>query len=416
MRLLLELYSLLYLNPFTVDVSVFAFLLIFKYCRRYIKFNDSTPIRAICLLMLCSFTTLTETSFAILMPTVFKGVDEFFVNIQPSTPYLDPKDHLLWFLIASIVMVFLIIPVTLLLLLAPFLSRFTNLTKVKPFLDEFQSCYKDRYRWMASYYFLCRFLYLAIITSAAAGLESTQYAIQVISLVILVIHTLLQPYRKPVLNKVDIIILADIITITLLYGESANLLFQAKPDLRRLLTAVLIIMPMFYLICGAFVAFARRYGLRKKLRKWLKHHSNQGNYLYKLSNHLNAPLLDDEALTDQPENASGSRARSVSTISNSVRYREPFFRYLGFEDSDEEEDFKDKENGEDNEIEYSNISSTPPSQPTSSIVTLDREQGSRHSTGVVSTGSTRKSSSPTNDQFSSQRWLDQTTPTGDEEL
>lgn len=232
MRLLLELYSLLYLNPFTVDVSVFAFLLIFKYCRRYIKFNDSTPIRAICLLMLCSFTTLTETSFAILMPTVFKGVDEFFVNIQPSTPYLDPKDHLLWFLIASIVMVFLIIPVTLLLLLAPFLSRFTNLTKVKPFLDEFQSCCKDRYRWMASYYFLCRFLYLAIITSAAAGLESTQYAIQVISLVILVIHTLLQPYRKPVLNKVDIIILADIITITLLYGESANLLFQAKPDLR----------------------------------------------------------------------------------------------------------------------------------------------------------------------------------------
>lgn len=175
-------------------------------------------------------------------------------------------------------------------------------------------------------------------------------------------------------------------------------------------------MPMFYLICGAFVAFARRYGLRKKLWKWLKHHSNQGNYLYKLSNHLNAPLLDDEALTDQPENASGSRARSVSTISNSVRYREPFFRYLGFEDSDEEEDFKDKENGEDNEIEYSNISSTPPSQPTSSIVTLDREQGSRHSTGVVSTGSTRKSSSPTNDQFSSQRWLDQTTPTGDEEL
>lgn len=418
----LQLYALFYINPFMIGLFVFAFLILSKYCRHYVRFSDSTPIRAMCLLMLCSFATLTETSFAIIMPTVFKGVSNVYVNIQPSTSYLDPKEHLAWFLIASLVMIILIIPVTLLLLLAPCMSRLANLTRIKPFLDEFQSCYKDKYRWMASYYFICRFLYLSILTSAAAGLESTQYTIQVISLGVLVVHTLLQPYRKQVLNSVDTIILADITAITLLYGESANQLFQPRPHLRRVLTALLISIPILYLVCGTFVAFARRYGLRKKIRKWLRRHSTQGKYLYKLSERLNDPLLEDQLQTELSQSDEKNRPRSVSTLSNSIRFREPYFRYLGYEDSDEEEEENDSKhsNEECNAEQRSSNSSGSLPQPTSTVVTLERQSSSRYRHGKVSTPLRNSGNSSNNSssdgRHSNQEWLVQTTPAEDPEL
>ena len=104
-------------------------------------------MRAICLLLLLSFTAFNETSISILGYVRFTGLNDYFVAIQPKTIYLH-EEHVVLFIIAVAIEVFLIIPFMLFLFLSPFLVRCINFNKLKPFLDE---CYKDNFRWMAAF-------------------------------------------------------------------------------------------------------------------------------------------------------------------------------------------------------------------------------------------------------------------------
>ena len=143
-------YVMVYLNPCIVATVVLLVVKIAERFPRLLKFNDSTPIRAICLLITASFATLTEISFNIISRVFLEGVNETRVNIQPSLSYFDTTQHLPYFVLAVIILGLLIVPFTFLLLFAPLLMRFFNLTRIKPFLDEFQGCYKDRFRWIVA--------------------------------------------------------------------------------------------------------------------------------------------------------------------------------------------------------------------------------------------------------------------------
>ena len=296
-----------YFNPFVISIFVLAVIGFSKYCSKcskYITFKDNTVIKAICLLLLLSFTAFAETSFNILNPVTFEG--KVFVNIQPSTKYFNAKDHLPWFIIAILVEFLLVIPFTVLLLTAPLLTRCCNLNKIKPFLDEFQGCYKDNFRWMAGFYFLCRFMYLLILTYPIRNYVLLQYIIQLLSFSILVIHMLLQPYQNKWLNLSDSILLANITLITLLFGETAGVVFGSVPALRQIIVYFLIFVPVFCLIIIVVVT-ARKRCVRNKTKK---------------TNNVKEPLVTHSVVGP-------SRCRSLS---GSVGLREPMLSLL---DSDE---------------------------------------------------------------------------------
>ena len=257
---ILEQQMLLYLNPLIISIIVLGVIWLSRYCSRYLKFKDNTAVRAISLLILFSFTALTETSFNILNPVRFSNIDSTHVNIQPSTPYLNLKEHLPWFLIAVLVMILLVIPFTLLLLFAPLLVRYFNLTKIKPFLDEFQSCYKDNFRWMAGYYFLCRLIFLGILTAPVADNGSKQYSIQLISIVVLIVHMILQPYKNNWLNTIDSIFLADLVFLSLFYGLTAQVVLAEidGDDFLQAVTFILVFIPMIYAFILLIIAAIRK--------------------------------------------------------------------------------------------------------------------------------------------------------------
>ena len=297
-----------YFNPFVISIFVSAVIGFSKYCSKcskLITFKDNTLIKAICLLLLLSFTALTKTSFNILNPVEFE--DKVFVNIQPSTEYFNVKDHLPWFIIAILVEFLLVIPFTVLLLIAPLLTRCCNLNKIKPFLDEFQGCYKDNFRWMAGFYFLCRFVYLLILTYPSRNYIILQYIIQLLSFSILVIHMLLQPYQNKWLNLSDSILLADITLITLLFGETGEVVFGSVPALRQTIVYFLIFVPVFCLIIAVVVTVRKRC-VRNKTRKSF--------------NNVKEPLITHSVVDT-------SRCRSLSVT---VGLREPILSLL---DSDE---------------------------------------------------------------------------------
>ena len=270
----LEQQVFLYCNPIIISVFVLATVKIskLKCCQKYIMaFKDNTFIKGICLLLLLSFTALTENSFNIVKGISLLG--QTYITMQPDIKYFSTKEHLPWFLLASCVFIFLVIPFTLLLLFAPLLSRCFNLNKIKPFLDEFQGCYKDKYRWMAGYYFLCRLVYFLILAIPGIGFIPLQYLIQIISFTILVIHMLLQPYQSSWLNFADSLLLADLALLTLLYGETGDMVFGNFLAVRQGITYVLIFIPFFYLVVLIFVTAMRGINLRRG--RFRRRRSNQ---------------------------------------------------------------------------------------------------------------------------------------------
>ena len=262
------------------------------------NFRNNTPVRAICLLILLSFTSLGLTSYRILNPVTFVGTNQTYVSIHPSVVYFS-GEHFYFFLIASLVMAVFVIPFTLFLFLAPCLMRVCNLVRIKPFLDEFQGCYKDQYRWMAGFYFFCRLAYLFLGFSFTVFFDNSEYMLQLLSVGIVIFHFLLQPYKDNKLNVTDAILLTDIMLITMLYGDSADIFFATLHDFRTILSYTLIVLPLLVLFCLFVSTLHLKSTLKNKVTTFLNKRSSrrgeqvQGSTFSLSTTYLLRPLIDD---------------------------------------------------------------------------------------------------------------------------
>ena len=306
---ILEQQMFFYASPLIISVIVLCVVWLSRCCPRYLKFSDNTLLRAISLLMLLSFTAMAETSFNVINPVKFNAINETYVSIEPSTKYFDPKGHVAFFCIALIVEVFLVLPFTFILLFAPLLTRCFNLNKIKPFLDEFQDCYKDKYRWMAGYYFLCRQLYLAVTISPQAGASSLQYTYQIVTLLILTFHSIMMPYKSNWLNALDSFFLANLLFVALMYGLTASTIFESKSNIQTAITGILILFPVLYCLFGFLLALFLKIPKRyrdKAFAFFIRNKKEDGSSL--VPGTLEQPLL-----------------RSISTRDD---YREPILGLL----------------------------------------------------------------------------------------
>lgn len=309
----LEQKVFLYINPFIITVFVLATIWLSKCCPNRLSFKDNTLIKAICLLLLLSFTALSETSFNIFNGISFEGTHTLYVTIQPETKYHDLVNHLIWLFISTLVMIILVIPFTFLLLFAPLLSRCINLNKIKPFLDEFQGCYKDNFRWMAGYYFLCRFLYFLVL-AFPVGLHYSilQYVIQLLSFAILVIHMLIQPYEDKWLNFSDSLLLADLTLLSLIFGETGDTAFGRDSPVRQIIVYVLVFIPVLYLIVLIGVTAGKRFNAKDRLE-----YRSQISLRRRRRDELNKPLIPTTVVN-----------RHEWSDSLSVEYRDPVLGLL----------------------------------------------------------------------------------------
>ena len=150
----------------------------------------ASPLKAMCILMMLSFWSLADISINILTPTVLETQNNsmFMVSIQPNITFFS-SEHLPLAIPALLVLLVVIFPLLVVLLSAPFLQHVINLFKIKPFLDEFQSCYKDKYRWYSGVYFV---VWIAIV--GVQGLPDSLLYTQTIFFLLLCAQFLIKPY------------------------------------------------------------------------------------------------------------------------------------------------------------------------------------------------------------------------------
>ena len=258
----IEIVALNYIHPLFFLIFVFTIIFMAHYFRCIANLKSTS--QAVCLLILLSHTSLVETSITILRPLAYCNLDTEYVSIQPTTKYFDSIDHLPYAAIALFVLI-INIPLSLLLFSAPWLSKcgFLKMDKIKPILDEFQGCYKDEYRCFAGFYLIVRELIYLISLFPNLKVYGAIYTYQWVSIIAVIIHAMVQPYKEKWLNILDTVLLSNLVAVSLLFGGTAYTLFGQNDDSRNFhvfLVHIFVLMPIIYaLMLGIYLLIIQIY-------------------------------------------------------------------------------------------------------------------------------------------------------------
>jgi len=142
-----------------------------------------------------------------------------------------------------------------LLLLEPLLSRKINFIKIKPLLDQFQGCYKDKCRCFAAYYLICRQVIMLILFLGNRDYYIMLFFLQTTLVVIALIHMWAQPYKNKVLNFFDGLLLNIMLVI-------ANInIYTLLQSMAPGITIALFVFPLF-LCCLAGIKLTTHHLVR----------------------------------------------------------------------------------------------------------------------------------------------------------
>ena len=204
-----------YIHPLVVSIILIVISCLAKRSRRLSHFISRGIIPFICYLLLLSYTSVATTSLLLMRPLKFHNVDKVYTYLSPEIRYFHGR-HLLYGIVAVVFTIIIVIGLPFLLLFEPILNHKINFIKIKPLLDQFQGCYKDKYRCFAAYYMICRLVIIVIVIIHSPNDFISYYLIIIACIVLDFIHQLSKPYTNNHLNSFDGTILHLAILISFL--------------------------------------------------------------------------------------------------------------------------------------------------------------------------------------------------------
>ena len=189
-------------------------------CCKRPKFKPTTLTKALTTFLILCYTQMTQICFEVLHIGLLYGKGG---GVASARVFRMGNQHYFsgWHIlcgIAAIVGILTIVTITpLCLVLYPVIfkaipasfqekrivaSCIAKIESLKPVFDAFQGSYKDEYRFFAGLYFLYRAMFVGVFALIGIHLASLSIA-QVIIMVLLSLHLWLQPYQKPLHNRID---------------------------------------------------------------------------------------------------------------------------------------------------------------------------------------------------------------------
>ena len=232
-------YSLHFLGPFIIAVVLLSTVILARYYPRQFLSVQSSPVQAICLLILLSFWSVSDTCIQLLKPTTtLSGVKGWRVALQPNIQYLKDPYHIVTWIISTVLLIFLLVPFISLLFSSPLLRRKFNLTRIQPLLDAFQSCYEDKFRWYSGVY---------LISWIVLNINMPYYVTEIILVAVSTLHFMIHPYKYRWLNIVDTLLLVDLnLLASFIPGDSTNSIHKKTV----LISYILVVLPLTYITFG----------------------------------------------------------------------------------------------------------------------------------------------------------------------
>ena len=228
---------------FTVYLWALILLIIFLSQRsmKLARLMDKNAVPVLCTLLLLSYTKLLRTIFSILtfdriyqMNNTGTYILKYVWSVDGTIEYAHGC-HLVLFIIALLVLTFLVLPYTMLLLLFPLweLCRSkstigtTYYIKLKPFFDAYAGPYTDPFRFWPGMLLVARILLAAVVATKAQNEEDTGLAplgllVAVVVLLLTALH-LKVVYKSPKLNVLDEFHLFCLVIIAISLYVSKNI-------------------------------------------------------------------------------------------------------------------------------------------------------------------------------------------------
>ena len=201
-------------HPLAVSIIIAIICQSAKISHKFSSFISTGIIRTVCYLLLLSYTSVATTSLLLLRSLTFDNVNKVYTYVSPDIEYCRGR-HLPYFIVAVLCTLVIAIGLPLLLLLEPFLNHKINFYRIKPLLDQFQGCYKDKYRCFAAYYMICRLVIIVIIIANPSNNNLSQFLLIFSSAVLTTTVIILKPYDSKILNIFDGLILQLVVLATL---------------------------------------------------------------------------------------------------------------------------------------------------------------------------------------------------------
>ena len=238
-----------YIHPLAVAFILIMITLLARCSHRISSLLSRAIIRVICFLLLLSYTSVTTTSLLLLKYLKFSDVTKVYTHLSPDKEYFHGR-HLAYGMIAILCTVTVVIGLPLLLLLEPFINHKINFTKIKPILDQFQGCYKDKYRWFAAYYMICRLIIISVSIVFTSNDFTARYLLITVCAVIVLVHLITKPYNSKILNIFDAILLLLLMLTTILL-----LIDFTESNLTIQVTLLLLILPLMIVAVTCVLAY-----------------------------------------------------------------------------------------------------------------------------------------------------------------
>ena len=253
-----------YLHTLCISI-ILTGLVIAANCSRRIDFYVHRCITLTTVLFLqLSYTTVTSASLQLLRGAEYNGVDGVYVYLSPRFKYFEGR-HVAYASIALLCGLALVIGLPVLLLVHPLIKRRGKRNRpgfLQQTLDHIQAGYREKCRWFAAYYLLCRLVIMLIAYFGNSDYSSMVYYIQTACVIIVMNHICFQPYKNNALNMLDTVVLL----IMLLIVSVNNFNFSESAIIGLVLT--LILLPMLLLLTVVLK------GLIVKLHNFCQTHSH----------------------------------------------------------------------------------------------------------------------------------------------
>ena len=281
-----------YIHP---AVILFILIIITVLARRSHKISSLISrgiIHFICFLLLLSYTSIATTSLLLMRSLTFMDVDKVYTYLSPDIEYFHGR-HLAYMIMAMIFMIVIVIGLPLLLTIEPLLNSKINFIKLKPLLDQFQGCYKDKYRCFAGYYMICRIVIFLLVIVRIFDKFTTQYLLLVACALMELIHLIMRPYISTIHNIFDGIILQLIVIISIL--PLVELVDNYNATLVVVITYFLIIMPLASFITIKFILHKNEINIA--IKGWCKWCSRQREHNEASSDDMEMPINEIGTIT-----------------------------------------------------------------------------------------------------------------------
>ena len=149
----IDQYALHYVHPTGILIILAILSVMARRSQRFALFISRGAIRSICLILILAYTSIADTSLQLLRQLKFTDINELYTYLSPDVKYFTGL-HIIYVIIAILFELVIVVGLPVILLIEPYVNRWINFTRIKPILDQFQGCYKDKCRWFAGVYLL----------------------------------------------------------------------------------------------------------------------------------------------------------------------------------------------------------------------------------------------------------------------